>query len=121
MTSHYYWFKTYTHCRKVVCLADNSIIYSASVKSVIFKSTIHGKRARTVEFSNILHILDLRSNLLSCSSFTCSKGFEIDISSHTIIFKKKLDRRYKNVWDSSGITPIALSKGFSNETLIGVR
>ena len=53
----------------------------------MFEPTIHGKRARAVEFSNILHILDLRSNLLSCSFFTCSKGFEIDISLHTVTFK----------------------------------
>ena len=41
MTLYYHWFKTYTHCRRTVCLADNFIIYSADMEFVVFEPTIH--------------------------------------------------------------------------------
>ena len=58
---------------------NHSVIYSASI---LFDPSIQGKQVRAVEFSNILHIPNLRSNLLSCLHLTCNKEFEINIFSN---------------------------------------
>jgi len=64
---------------------NHSVIYSASI---VFEPRIQGKQVRAVEFSNALHVSDLRSNLLSCLHLTCNKEFEINIFSSIMIFKR---------------------------------
>jgi hypothetical protein len=46
-------------------LADNSIIYSSGVGSVVFKPVIGGKASQPVEFSRVLHVPLLQNNLLA--------------------------------------------------------
>ena len=66
MTPHKHWLHSYCPCHVPVELADGSIIYSAGVGAVVIDPVLDGKRAQFVELSCILHILQLRSNLLSC-------------------------------------------------------
>ena len=88
MTPHRHWFKSYTHYRTLIRLANNSVIFSAGVGNVVFEPIVNGKRVRAVEFSRVLHVPDLRSNLLSCLYLTRNKGFTIFISSHTMVFSQ---------------------------------
>ena len=87
ITSYYYQFKSYSPCRRVVQLADNFIIYLARVRSVIFEPVVKEKQTQEVEFSQVLHVPDLKSNLLSYLYFTYNKKFEIYISLYTMLFK----------------------------------
>ncbi|EKM73241.1 hypothetical protein AGABI1DRAFT_135261 [Agaricus bisporus var. burnettii JB137-S8] len=68
-------------------LADNSTVYSAGVGSVVFQPVVNGKETRAVEFTRVLHVPDLRSNLLSCLYLARHKGFNITISAQSIDFK----------------------------------
>jgi len=66
MTPHCHWFKSYTHCRIPICLANNIVIYSAGVGNVVFEPIVNEKQVGAVVFSQVLYVPDLRSNLLSC-------------------------------------------------------
>ena len=64
--THRHWFKSYTHCRTPICLANNIVIYSAGVGNVVFEPIVNEKQVGAVVFSQVLYVPDLRSNLLSC-------------------------------------------------------
>ena len=77
MTPHHHWFKFYTPYRTPVCLANNTVIYSAGVDNLVFEPMVNGKLVWAVEFSRVLHVLNLRSNLLSCLYLTRHKRVTI--------------------------------------------
>jgi hypothetical protein len=54
--------------------------------SVVFEPILGGKTARLVEFSQVLHVPDLWSNLLACLYLTHHKHFNISISVDTMTF-----------------------------------
>ncbi|KAF7768459.1 hypothetical protein Agabi119p4_7702 [Agaricus bisporus var. burnettii] len=89
MTPHRHWFKSYSPHRIPIRLADNSTVYSAGVGSVVFQPVVNGKETRAVEFTRLLHVPDLRSNLLSCLYLAQHKGFNITISAQSIDFQCK--------------------------------
>ncbi|EKM73426.1 hypothetical protein AGABI1DRAFT_134795 [Agaricus bisporus var. burnettii JB137-S8] len=66
MTPHRHWFRSYTSHKIPIRLADNSIVYSSGVGSVVFEPVVNGKVVRAVELTRVLHVPALRSNLLSC-------------------------------------------------------
>ena len=101
MTSHQHWFKTYTHFRTPVQLANNTVIYSAGIGNVVFEPMVNGKLVWAVEFSRVLYVPDLRSNLLSCLYFTCYKGVTITISLHTMAFRQGRSTLFTASIDSS--------------------
>ena len=98
MTPHRHWFKSYTHCRTPICLANNIVIYSAGVGNVVFEPIDNGKQVGAVEFSQVLHVSDLRSNLLS---LTHHKGITINISSHSMVFRQRRKTLFTASIDSS--------------------
>ncbi|KAJ8583102.1 hypothetical protein M405DRAFT_918982, partial [Rhizopogon salebrosus TDB-379] len=55
--------------------ADNNIVYSAGVGTVVFSPVVDGKTVRAVEFTRVLHVPDLRNNLLSVLYLTHNIGF----------------------------------------------
>ena len=57
--------------------------------NVVFEPIVNGKQVGAVEFSRVLHVPDLRSNLLSCLYLTCHKGITINISSHSMVFRQR--------------------------------
>jgi len=65
MTPHRHWIRNYTPKCIPVKLADNKVIYSAGVGSVVFVPVIGGRKQQPVKFTNVLHVPDLRNNLLS--------------------------------------------------------
>jgi len=88
MTPHRHWIHNYTHYRVPIKLADDRIIYSAGVGSVVFRPTIHGRIGRDVEFSRVLHVPALRNNLLAVLYLTRFKGFDVHISSYSMKFDR---------------------------------
>jgi hypothetical protein len=46
-------------------LADGSMIYSEGIRSVQFTAVVHGQEMIPLEFSNVLYVPSLSSNLLS--------------------------------------------------------
>ena len=101
MTPHRHWFKSYTHCRTPIRLANNIVIYSAGVGNVVFEPIVNGKQVGAVEFSRVLHVPDLRSNLLSCLYLTRHKGITINISSHSMVFRQRRKTLFTASIDSS--------------------
>ena len=88
MTPHRHWVRNYTPLRVPIKLADNSMVYSAGVGTVVFNPLVGGKEARPVEFSRVLHVPALHNNLLSCLYLTKHKDFEILINSKQMAFKR---------------------------------
>ena len=87
-TSHMtHWLHNYAPKRVPIKLADNKTVYSAGEGIVYFNPIIDGKAARTFGFTRVLHVPDLRNNLLSVLFLTQQKGFTITIDSSKMSFK----------------------------------
>ena len=69
-------------------LADHTIVFSAVVESVAFQPVIEGKSARAVELTQVLHVPDLKNNLLSVLYLTRHSGFVVNINSSTMVFSR---------------------------------
>ena len=106
MTPHCYWFKSYTHFRTPVRLANNTVIYSAGMGNVVFEPIVNGKPLRAVEFSQVLHVPDLRSNFLSCLYLARHKGITINIFSHTMAFRQGRKTLFTASIDSSNLATL---------------
>ena len=79
MTPHRHWLRNYKPFRAPVRLANNTIVYSAGVGSVVFTPEVEGQRLQAVEFSNVLHVPELGNNLLSVLYLTRHKQFSVVI------------------------------------------
>lgn len=80
MTPHRTWFKMYTPHRVPIRLANDSVIFSAGVGLVVFwPKGENGEDMDPVEFHDVLHVPDLRSNLLSPFYLTREKGYTVNI------------------------------------------
>ena len=88
MTPHHHWIRNYRPLRVGVELADGSIIYSAGVGTVVIDPVVDGKTIRSVELTRVLHVPQLRSNLLSCLFLTRCCGFSILIDSAFMHFMR---------------------------------
>lgn len=86
MTPHRHWIRNYEPCRIPVRLADHSTVYAVGMGTVAFDPVIGGKKGQNVEFSRVLHVPDLRSNLLSCLYLTRVKGLIMVIDSTQMRF-----------------------------------
>ena len=88
MTSHAHWLRNYRPFRTPIRLANNLIVYSVGIGTVVFVPTIRGKTTRAVEFSRVLHVPDLKTNLLSILYLTRHKQFTVSINSSEIKFRR---------------------------------
>ncbi|THH03234.1 hypothetical protein EW145_g6416, partial [Phellinidium pouzarii] len=88
MTPHHHWFNTYTPNHTPIQLANNQIIYSVGLGSVRFQPVINGKPGRLLEFERVLHVPDLRNNLLSVLYLTRAKSYIVAIQHDQIFFKR---------------------------------
>ena len=86
MTPHRHWLHNYQPHRIPICLADNTIVYSSGVGSVLFVPELEGQKERSVEFSNVLHVPKLRNNLLSVLYLTRYKQFSVVILESVMTF-----------------------------------
>ncbi|KAF8813568.1 hypothetical protein BYT27DRAFT_7219966 [Phlegmacium glaucopus] len=64
MTPHCHWIRNYVQTSIPIKLADNTIVYAVGVGSVHFRPIVNGKEVRSVEWTRVLHVPQLRSNLL---------------------------------------------------------
>ena len=87
MTPHRHWFTTYTPYYTPIRLANNCIVYSAGVGSVRFQTVMKGVEKCLIEFTRVLHVPDLRSNLLSVLYLTQNKHYSVNIVGSTIRFR----------------------------------
>jgi len=122
MTPHRHWFNSYTPCRIPIRLADNTVIYAAGQGSVVFQPTLRGRKAESLEFTRVLHVPDLRSNLLSCLYLTRHKGLVIHISATTMTFQLHRKTLFTASIDSTNSavlngTTLASETAFSLSTL----
>ena len=65
MAPHKHWVRSYTPLKIPVCLANDTVIFSAGVGSMVFAPVVEGRVAQAVEFNRVLHVPELGSNLLS--------------------------------------------------------
>ena len=86
MTPHRHWICNYRLLCLPIHLANDLIVYSAGIGSVVFSPTIKGKKMCPVEFTQVLHVPDLKSNLLSILYLTHHKQFTIHINLYEIRF-----------------------------------
>ena len=59
MTPHQHWLRNYTPHRVAVRLANDQIVYSEGVGSVVFAAEVQGEVVRELEFTRVLHVLIL--------------------------------------------------------------
>ena len=50
-------------CCIPICLADGSVVYSEGVGTVQFSPVVHGQEMVKLEFTNVLYVPSLSSNL----------------------------------------------------------
>ena len=84
MTPHCHWLRNYKPCCIEVKLAGGSSIYSEGVGTVMFQPIINGSPAQQVEFTNVLHVPVLRSNLFSVLFLSMHRDFLIEIKKDTV-------------------------------------
>ena len=88
MTPHRHWMRNYVPKRVPIKLADNKTVYSAGEGTVVFNPIVNSKAVRPLEFSRVLHVPDLRSNLFSVLFLTRHKGFTVSIDSSKMSFQQ---------------------------------
>jgi hypothetical protein len=64
-------------------LADGSVVYSEGVGSVRFNPVVHGQEMAPLEFSNVLYVPALCSNLFSVLYLTLHRHFTVCIKQDT--------------------------------------
>jgi len=89
MTLHKSWIRNYLPHKVPIRLADNTVIYSEGIGSVVFRPFINGIQSRDIEFSKVLHVPALQNNLLAVLYLTKHKGVEVTISSSSMCFRNK--------------------------------
>jgi len=86
ITPHQHWIRNYTPYRVSIHLADNRVIYSEGVGTIVFHPLVNKKDSRDVELTQILHVPALQNNLLPVLYLMRQKQFDIHISFNTISF-----------------------------------
>ena len=88
MTPHRHWFNTYKPQSTPIRLANNQVIYSAGIGSVCFQPVIGGKPGQLLEFHRVLHVPQLRNNLLSVLYLTQNKSYIVTIKKDKLLFRR---------------------------------
>ena len=80
MTFNHHWMRNLTpHCIPIV-LADGSVLYSEGIGTVRFNSVVDGQERSSLEFTNVLYVPSLSSNLFSVLYLTMHRLFTIFMS-----------------------------------------
>ncbi|KAL5521963.1 hypothetical protein ACEPAF_1819 [Sanghuangporus sanghuang] len=88
MTPHRHWFTKYSTNHTPICLANNQVIYSVGIGTVRFQPVVGGKPGQLLEFERVLHVPDLRNNLLSVLYLTRSKSYVVTIHHNKMLFHR---------------------------------
>jgi hypothetical protein len=87
MMPHCAWMHKHTPHIIPIKLADHTIIYSAGMGSVVIHPVIKGQEARPIELTHVLHVPQLRNNVLACLYLTKRKGIRLEVDDSTMFFK----------------------------------
>jgi hypothetical protein len=85
MTPHCHWLCNYQPLHIPIKLADDTVVYSAGLDLWCLVQ-IGGKEGRSIEFSCVLNVPALRTNLLSVLFLSRLKGFIVRISANSMDF-----------------------------------
>src|SRR6266850_2477365 len=86
MTFNRHWMRNMTPHRIPIRLADGSVIHSEGIGSVQFTAVVHGQEMIPLEFTNVLYVPTLSSNLLSVLYLTMHRSFTTLIEKDTLHF-----------------------------------
>ena len=107
MTPHHHWFVSYAPFVTPIRLADNTVIHSTGVGTVRFQPLINGKPQHLLEFQDVLHVPDLRSNLLSVLYLVKNHKFIVHIYSDRMDFEREGTVRFTAPIDASNTAYLA--------------
>jgi hypothetical protein len=77
----------YTALSIPIRLADSTVVYSDGVGDMVFHLIVNGHSSHAIQFTCVLHVPNLHSNLLSYLYLTCNKGYQILITSEQLQFR----------------------------------
>jgi hypothetical protein len=86
MTPHRHWFSTYTSHIVPIEVATGHIVMSAGIGNVKFRPKKKGKENVIIEFTGVLHVPSLNSNLISVLYLTTRKNWFVTISGSIMSF-----------------------------------
>jgi transposase InsO family protein len=86
MTPHRHWFKELKPHKVPIELADNRVVYSEGIGSVIFHPK--DKKLSPILLSDVLYVPQLRNNLLSVLFLTIHRGIKVEIIGTALRFYK---------------------------------
>ena len=86
MTPHRHYLREYRPHRVPIHLANNKVIYSAGIGSVVFTPNIYEHILEPLEFTNVLHVPELQNNLLSVLFLTRHRQFTVRITEKAMHF-----------------------------------
>ena len=86
MTPHKSYFTSYEPKCTPVRLADGKVVYSAGIGTVDFQTHKGGVNGPLVTISHVLHVPDLRCNLLSVLTLVRTSGFKVVMENTSISF-----------------------------------
>lgn len=107
MTPHRHWLRNYSALRLPIRLANNLVIFSAGVGTLVFVPVVDGRSLRPVEFSRVLHVPDLGSNLLSVLHLTRHHQFHVHINATCMSFEQKGQTLFTAPIDASNTAYLA--------------
>ena len=88
MTPHKHWLRDYKPFSIPIRLANNHIVHSAGVGTLLFAPELKGgKLGRQVLLSRVLHVPELSSNLLSVLYLVRNHEFQVHISAKHMEFE----------------------------------
>jgi hypothetical protein len=86
MTPHHHWFLSYQPYKVPVRLANGQMIYSAGVGTIRFKPEGKDIPNCLLEFERVLHVPNLRNNLLSILYLTRNKDYRVSSEGSKMFF-----------------------------------
>ena len=88
MTPHREWIRDMEPCKVPVRLANNDVVWATGRGNVVFNPIIGGRPAQSVEFSRVLYVPDLESNLFSVLSAVRRSKLKVVIEGDSMSFLK---------------------------------
>lgn len=86
MTFHRHWIRNLRPYRVEIRLADGSVVYSEGIGSVRFNPVLNGQEMPPLEFTDVLYVPALCTNLFSVLFLTLNHNFIVSIDKDTLHF-----------------------------------
>ena len=101
MTPHRHFLRDYKPHRVPIQLADNKVVYSAGIGSFVFMPVVNGCNLQHLEFTNVLHVPELKNNLLSVLFLTRHRQYTVHITDKAMHFVQAGQERFTAVISDS--------------------